>query len=100
MTGWFERWSRRQRDLARGADADLVRDNGKRYQIAFGLIGLGFLLALLGSQIRPPSPLYWILLGIGGVSVLVGLFTAIWAREESAFLSKPDPEEPARIFKE
>jgi hypothetical protein len=90
---------RRQRDLARGADAELVRDNARRYQVALGFMGLGFFLALLGNKAQPPSPLYWILVGFGGLSMLVGFLMALWAREESGFLSKPDSEDPPKIFK-
>lgn len=99
MSGWLQRWRQRQHDLARGVDADLVRDNGKRYKVAFGLIGLGLLLAVPGSTIHTPSLLHWVLLDAGGVSAVVGFLMAMWAREESAFLDKPDPEEPPTIFK-
>jgi len=44
---WFERWSRRQDELAQGVDADLVRENRKQYIRAFWLLGFGFLLAFL-----------------------------------------------------
>ena len=100
MSGWLQRWSQRQRDLTRGVDADLVRDNRKRYKIALGLIGLGLLLAMLGSKVYTPSLLHWVMLDAGGVSAVVGFLMAMWAREESAFLSKPDPEEPPTIFKQ
>jgi hypothetical protein len=99
MRGWLQRWSQRQRDLSRGVDADLVRDNGKRYKVSFGLIGLGLLLAVLGSKVHTPSLLHWVVLAAGGGSGWVGFLMAIWAREESAFLSKPDPEEPPTIFR-
>jgi hypothetical protein len=99
MSGWFQRWSQRKHDLTRGVDADLVRDNGKRYKIAFGLLGLGLLLAVLGSKVHTPSLLHWMLLDAGGVSAVVGFLMAMWAREEAAFLNKPDAEEPPTIFK-
>jgi hypothetical protein len=100
MRGWFQRRSQRRHDLTRGVDADLVRDNRKRFKIAFGLIGLGILLALLGGELHTANLLHWVLLDTGGVSVLAGFLLAIWAREESAFLTKPDPEEPPTIFKQ
>jgi|ERR1700689_4187121 hypothetical protein len=99
MSSWLGRWSKRKSDLAQGADADLVRDNRNRYKFAFGLIGLGFLLELLGSKIQIPSILRSIVLGMTLVSVIGGFLLAVWARQEAAFLSKPDPEEPPRIFK-
>jgi hypothetical protein len=100
MSGWLQRWSQRQHDLARGVDGDLIRDNSKRYKVAFGLIVSGLLLAVLGNKVQIPSLLYWILVASGGVSFFAGFFIAMWAREEAAFLNKPDPEEPPTIFKQ
>ena len=33
---WLERWRQRQDLLSHGVDADLIRDNRKRYKLAFG----------------------------------------------------------------
>jgi hypothetical protein len=100
MSSLFERWRQRQRDLDRGVDADLVHDNRNRYRLAFGLIGFGFLLGLLNAKVHLPSRLRWIVLGIGMVSLTAGFLLALWAKEESAFLSKPDPDEAPRIFRQ
>ena len=100
MSNWFERFRERERDLAEGADADLVRDNRNRDKVAFGLIGFACLLSWLSSaKIQIPSTLRSIVAGLAIVSFLVGFFLALWARQEDAFLSKPDPEEPPRMFK-
>jgi len=99
MSSWFERWRQRQRDLTQGVDADLIRDNRNRYRLAFGLIGFGFLLGLLDARIRIPSMVRLIVVGMAGASLIAGFLLAAWARQEAAFLSKPDPEEPPRIFK-
>ncbi|MGB7120665.1 MAG: hypothetical protein WBE02_13120 [Bradyrhizobium sp.] len=99
MSSWLERWCKRESDLAQGADADLVRDNRNRYKFAFGLIGIGFLLGLLYSNIQIPNTLRSIVLGVALVSVIGGFLLAAWARQEEAFLNKPDSEEPPRIFR-
>ncbi|MFZ3333649.1 MAG: hypothetical protein WA197_23620 [Candidatus Acidiferrales bacterium] len=99
MSSLFQRSNRRQRDLARGVDADLVRDNGKRFKLAFALIASGFLLDLVSAKVRTPSLVYSILFDIGMASVVAGFLPAIWARSESAFLSKPDPKVPPTILK-
>lgn len=99
MSSWFERWPQRQRDLRQGVDADLVRDNRNRYRLAFGLIGFGFLLGLLDAKIQIPGTLRLIVVGMAIASAVAGFSLAAWARQEGAFLSKPDPEEPPRIFK-
>jgi hypothetical protein len=99
MSNWFERWRQRQSDLAQGVDADLQRDNGNRYRVAFGLIGFGFLLSLLDTNVKMPGTLRSIVVGMAIVSVIAGFVLAAWARQAGAFLGKPGPEEPPRIFK-
>jgi hypothetical protein len=99
MNSWFERRRRRRRNLAHGADADLVRDNRRRYRLAFGLLGLGTLLWFFGAEISVLGVLHSIVVALGMVSFVAGLFLAAWAQQVDAFLSKPDPEEPPRIFK-
>jgi len=49
---WLERWRQRQDLLSHGVDADLIRDNQKRYRVAFGLLGFGFLLSVLLSKVE------------------------------------------------
>lgn len=100
MFGWIRRWNQRQRDLTLGVDADLVRDNRKRYKLAFGLQGLALFLILLCAKFHIPRTPLWILSATTIVCFLAGLLLAIWAQREDAFLSKPDREEPPRIFKQ
>jgi hypothetical protein len=99
MSGWLRRWSQRQRDHTWGIDADLVRDNRRRFKFAFGLMGLGLLFILFGGKLFSPDPLRWIVLGTAGVSFLAGFSMGMWAQQEAAFLSKPEREEPPTIFK-
>jgi hypothetical protein len=99
MSSWLERWRQRQRELACGVDADLVRDNNRRYKLAGGLIGLGFLLVLVGLKAHVSGVLPMILTTMGGALVIAGWFLAIWANRMDILLRKPDGEEPPRIFK-
>src|SRR5262249_17761777 len=96
---WFERWRQREFELARGVDADLVADNQKRYRLAFVLLAFGFALGLMVSKIHLPSALHLIVVVIASVCLIGGLALAAWARQESAFLSKPEPENLPKIFK-
>jgi hypothetical protein len=96
---WFDRWPKRQYQLASGVDADLVRDNQKRYRLAFGLLGFGFALGLLAAKVRLPDTLRLIASVVATVSLGAGFVVAAWARQEAGFLRKPDPEEPPKIFK-
>jgi hypothetical protein len=36
---------------------------------------------------------------LGAAVILAGIFIEIWAQQERAFLDKPDPKEPPRLFK-
>jgi hypothetical protein len=66
---WFDRWRKRQYQLASGVDADLVRDNQKRYRLAFGLLGFGFALGLLTAKVRLPDTLRLIASVVATVSL-------------------------------
>ena len=96
---WFERWSRRQDELAHGADADLVRDNRRRYRTGFLLLGFAALLSLLVSKIDLGEHLRQAVGVAAAGSGVAGLLLLIWARQEQIVLHKPDPEPPSKIFK-
>jgi hypothetical protein len=96
---WFDRWQVRQYQLASGVDADLVRDNQKRYRLAFGLLGIGFALGWLATKVHLPDTLRWIVSSVATVSLVAGMVLAGRARQQAGFLRKPDPEEPPKIFK-
>jgi hypothetical protein len=96
---WFHRWRKRQDQLASGVDADLVRDNQKRYRLGLGLLGFGFAVGLLVSKVHLPNGLRLVLIVVSTVFVLAGFIAGAWASQEAGFLSKPDPEEPPKIFR-
>ena len=99
MREWLKRLNERQRDLGRGVVADLVRDNRSRWRSALGISLLGIVLVV--GEDRAPIP-GWAHLSIriaGIAFLLLGLVVAKWALQERAFLNKPDPEEPPRMFK-
>ena len=96
---WFERWRQREFELARGVDADLVADNQKRYRLASMLLAFGFALGLMVSKVHLRSTLHLIVVVIATVCLIGGFALAAWARQESAFLRKPEAENPPKIFK-
>src|SRR5262245_58160367 len=95
---WFERWRQRQSELANGVDADLVQDNQKRYRIGFGLIAVGLAVGLLASKVQLPWTIRSVVTTIATLSLLAGFLLTAWARQESAFLRKPEPEKPPKIL--
>src|SRR5580704_13149102 len=99
MSSIFDRWRQRQSDLRRGGDADLIHTNRNRYRLTFVLLGFGLSLSLLTAKVHIPKTLRWVLICTGIVSLIVGFLFGLWARSESAFLNKPDPVEPPRIFR-
>ncbi len=96
---WFERWSRRQDELAQGADADLVRDNRRRYRTGFLLLGFAILLSLLVSKVGLGEHLRQVVRVVAAGSGVAGLLLLTWARQEEIVLHKSDPEPPPKIFK-
>lgn len=96
---WLERRIRRQTELAQGIDADLVRDNRKRYKFAIGLLSFAVLLSFLTSKVHLAEPLRPFVGAIAGCSGVAGLVLLVWARQEEIVLNKPDPEDPPNIFK-
>ena len=96
---WWERWTERQYQLAQGVDADLVRANHHRFRWAFGLLVFAFLLGIVVSKHHLPSTQRFIVDAIVIVAFLVGFVLAAWSRQEAAFLSKPGPQGPPKIFK-
>jgi hypothetical protein len=99
MQRWIERWRERRRELAEGADADLMQSNRRRFRVAFSLIGLAFVIGLIDAKFRLPASLE-IAFRVGtGISGVVGILLAKWAHQEHAFLTRPDPEGPPEIFK-
>jgi hypothetical protein len=97
---WWERKQKKRRELAQGVDADLVRDNRRRWLCSSGLLGLGFLLLFVRHKVAAPSPFRPILTALAVVTLIIGVVLNEWARWEHRFLRAPDPEEPPSILKE
>jgi len=96
---WWDRWRRRQNELAQGVDANLVRENQKRYRFTFGLLTFAFALSLLVSKIHLQVSLRIVVSVVATVCSIAGFALLAWSRQEAAFLSKPEPGEPPKIFK-
>ena len=99
MSSWFERFRQRQQELASGVDADLARGNRRRFRRALGLIGMGFVLAALGTMLNLSGTLRMIAIVSGIAMAICGGLMAEWASAERRFLDRPDPQEPPRLFK-
>jgi hypothetical protein len=99
MMGWLKRWQRRQEELGQGVDADLVRDNRRKFRLVDWLSGLSILFVFIAWKMR-----FW-----GGLRAVFGVAAAVlfvaggilryWAQAENNFLDRPDSEEPPSILK-
>lgn len=99
MSNWLKRFEIRQRELERGADADLVFRARKRRNGAIRLCGFAFLLIWLSTRMQMSNTPRLIIMGLGIASISSGFIPAALARQEKGFLNKPHPEEPPIMFK-
>ncbi len=94
----LHRWQQRERDLRQGVDADLVLANRRRWLICAGLFGLGYLLLGIQSIAKFQDHLHQIAVAITTVVFFGAIIIGNWARSWNAFLDKPDPKEPPRMW--
>jgi hypothetical protein len=66
--------------------------------MALGLLLVAVVLGPLGAKLHLPSMLSVVFRVTVGISAVIGMVLAMWAREERWFLTKPDPERPPEIF--
>src|SRR5277367_3592522 len=99
MLNWLTRGEKRRRDLANGADADLVRDNRSRFRLSLCLVVAAFLLSWLRSVLHMKGRFSGVVICAAMGSLIAGFIGMMWAGEESRFLRRSEPEEPPRIFK-
>jgi len=77
-----------------------MQSNGRRFRVAFSLIGLAFVLGLIDAKLPFPPMLEVAIRIVVGISGIVGIVLAKWAQHEHAFLTRPDPDRPPEIFKD
>jgi len=99
MWDWLHRWRQRELDLRQGVDADLVRANRRRWKLCAWLFGLSFLCIGILAVAKFQGIMNQI-----AVAITVGLFVGAmilghWARSWDAFLDRPDPKEPPRLWR-
>ncbi len=96
---WWQRFQQRQYDLARGVDADLVRDTTTHSRLSMALFCLALLLAWIAHKLPLPYSLRLAAIILAAVSLIAGAVLSRWTMAEDRFLRKPDPEPPPSIFK-
>ena len=97
MFDWFVRQQKRQRELEQGADADLVRANGRRATLSFCLYGAAVLIFAVTKSLSDPWHRTFTVAAT--VCLVFGFFLGLWARVERTFLNQPEPKEPPRLWK-
>jgi hypothetical protein len=99
MWGWLERWQQRQRELKHGVDADLVRDNRRRWKLSWCLLGCCFALIGIQAVLKPSGPWDRVAEVLTAVCFIGGLVLGRWARAEESFLERPNSKEPPSLSK-
>jgi hypothetical protein len=87
------------RSAARGADADLVRDNNKRWKFSFLASACGLLLLGILIYVKLPGPSQKIVATIAAITIIGGLMLARWARAWDSIIYRPDPKGPLSPLK-
>jgi protein-S-isoprenylcysteine O-methyltransferase Ste14 len=96
---WIGRRQQRQRDLAAGVDADLVRANRKTWRLSGWLLVLALVLIGFQSLIKLRSPFHEIIVGITAVCFVASVILTRWAWVVGAFLDRPEPKKPPSLLK-
>jgi len=99
MLEWFGRYLRRQRELATGVDADLVRGNRRKFRLATSLFVLASLFSGIDRIVKPRGFIQEVFVWVIGMLFLGGTLVMVWAWQERAFLDKPDAKKPPSPFK-
>src|ERR1700722_17427724 len=72
MLDWIERRVLRQRELQQGADADLLRDNRKRWKLSWVLLGSSFVLIGVQTMIVLSDPFHRIAVALTMILFVAG----------------------------
>jgi hypothetical protein len=88
-----------RRSSAEETNADLRRDNRRRWKISTKLLALSLLIVAISSELPRSSALDKIPFAIFIISYGGGMMGLYLARGESAFLNKPDPSEAPQWWK-
>jgi hypothetical protein len=99
MWDWFHRWRQRERDLEQGVDADLVLANRRRWKLCAWLFGISFLSLGIRALAKFQGTLNKIATAIAVLLFFSAMILGHWARSWDAFLGKPDPKEPPRLWR-
>jgi hypothetical protein len=84
---------------ANEVNADLWRDNRRRYRISSALLAVAILAAFISPKLPRSGIFSKILFAIFMGSYAAGMIGARWASAEHSFLSKPDRPEPPQLWK-
>jgi hypothetical protein len=99
MWDWLERQKERDRELQAGVDADLVRDNNKRWKWSAIIAGCGLLILGFLAYAKLPVPWSKIVAAMAGIltigGLILGRFALLWDR----FIRRADPKGPPSLFK-
>jgi len=99
MWQWLERGLHRQLEIEQGADADLFRNNRRRWKLSWSLLGCFFLLMGVQAVVALNGRWQAVAVAITMLFFVAGLLVAEWARAWEVFLDRPGPKEPPRLWK-
>ena len=100
MSDWLRRWNKRQAELSRGVDSNLVQENRMRWMRGLALLASAYFCRLLQGYAHLAGILKLTVVTIGIASLIGGFFLLLWARQQDVFLNKPEPDKSVGLFKD
>lgn len=88
-----------ERSSSDEVNADLWRDNRRRYKASAALLAVGLLVGFILPTLSHSGMLWKIVFAISMGCYAAGMLGLQWARGENVFLSKPDRPEPPQVWK-
>jgi uncharacterized membrane protein len=85
--------------LPDGVNADLWRDNRRRWKISILLIAISVVVAFVMAGSRPTGVVKNVFVGGVMAFFIAGIVGLRWAGQEAYFLRKPEPKEPPSFWK-
>jgi uncharacterized membrane protein len=85
--------------MADEVNADLWRDNRRRWKISILLIAISVVVAFVMAGLRPTGLVKNVFVGGAMAFFIAGIVGLRWAGQQAYFLRRPEPKDPPSLWK-